>query len=98
MATTKLRIKLASYDTGLLENVVSRILDTATKSGCKIVPMAISGTSAIFEDHLPWLHSGKVTLQYGTPIDPATFTKEEQKKIGAYCHDVIEQMLAEQHK
>ena len=36
MATTKLRIKLASYDTGLLENVVSRIVDTATKSGCKV--------------------------------------------------------------
>ncbi len=36
MATTKIRIKLASYDTGLLENVVSRILDTATKSGCKV--------------------------------------------------------------
>ena len=36
MATTKLRIKLASYDTGLIEDVVSRILDTATKSGCKV--------------------------------------------------------------
>ena len=36
MATTKLRIKLASYDTGLIENVVSRILDTATKSGCTV--------------------------------------------------------------
>ena len=36
MATTKLRIKLASYDSGLIENVVSRILDTATKSGCKV--------------------------------------------------------------
>lgn len=70
----------------------------ATKSGCKIVPMAISGTSAIFEDHLPWLRRGKVTLQYGTPIVPATLTKEEQKKIGAYCRDVIEQMLIEQHK
>ena len=36
MATKKLRIKLASYDTGLLEDVVSRILDTATKTGCKV--------------------------------------------------------------
>lgn len=36
MATTKLRIRLASYDTGLLENAVARILDTATKSGCKV--------------------------------------------------------------
>lgn len=36
MATTKLRIKLASYDTGLIESVVSKIVDTATKSGCKV--------------------------------------------------------------
>ncbi len=36
MATRKIRIKLASYDTGLIDNVVSRILDTATKSGCKV--------------------------------------------------------------
>ena len=36
MATTKLRIKLASYDTGLLDSVVSKIVDTATKSGCKV--------------------------------------------------------------
>lgn len=36
MATTKLRIKLASHDTGLIEYVASRIIDTATKSGCKV--------------------------------------------------------------
>ena len=36
MATTKLRIKLASYDTGLIDSVVSKIVDTATKSGCKV--------------------------------------------------------------
>lgn len=70
----------------------------STKTSCKIVPMAISGTSDIFESHLPWIHKGRVTVQYGTPIDPATFTKEQQKKIGAYCHDAIEQMLIEQHK
>ena len=27
----------------------------ATKSKCKIVPMAIMGTNEIFEDHLPWV-------------------------------------------
>ena len=36
MATTKLRIKFASYDASLLDNVVSKFVDTATKSGCKI--------------------------------------------------------------
>ncbi len=30
----------------------------ATKSKCKIVPMAIMGTNEIFEDHLPWVKRG----------------------------------------
>ena len=68
----------------------------ATKSGHKIVPMAITGTEHIFEDHLPWIKSSKVTLQYGKPIDPTALSKEEQKHIGAYTQKVIQQMLKEQ--
>lgn len=36
MSTKKIRIKLKSYDHSLLDQVVARIVDTATKSGCKI--------------------------------------------------------------
>ena len=43
----------------------------ATKSKCKIVPMAIMGTNEIFEDHLPWVKKRHVVIRYGTPIDPA---------------------------
>lgn len=68
----------------------------ATKSGHKIIPMAITGTEHIFEDHLPWIKSTKVTLQYGKPIDPKTLSKEDQKHIGAYTQNVIQQMLKEQ--
>ena len=68
----------------------------ATKSGCKIIPMAITGTEHLFEDHLPWIRSAKVTLQYGKPIDPKTLSKEDQKHIGAYTQKVIQQMLNEQ--
>lgn len=68
----------------------------ASKSGCKIVPMALTGTAEVFENHLPWVHSAHVTLEYGKPIDPKTLTREEQKKLGAYCHDVIQEMLIEQ--
>ena len=68
----------------------------ATKSGHKIIPMAITGTEHIFEDHLPWIKSTKVTLQYGKPIDPTALSKEEQKHIGAYTQKIIEQMLKEQ--
>lgn len=65
----------------------------ATKTKCKIVPIAIVGTSALLEDNFPWVKKGNVTIKYGTPIDLATLSKDEQKHIGAYCHDVISEML-----
>ena len=46
----------------------------ATKSKCKIVPMAIMGTNEIFEDHLPWVKKRHVVIRYGTPIDPASLS------------------------
>jgi small subunit ribosomal protein S10 len=36
MATQKIRIKLKAYDHSLLDTAVNRIIDTATKVGCKI--------------------------------------------------------------
>lgn len=36
MSTQKIRIKLKSFDHSLIDSVVSRIVDTATKAGCKI--------------------------------------------------------------
>ena len=36
MSTKKIRIKLKSYDHSLLDSVVSLIVDTASKAGCKI--------------------------------------------------------------
>ncbi len=36
MSTQKIRIKLKSYDHSLIDTVVARIVDTATKAGCKI--------------------------------------------------------------
>ena len=36
MATQKIRIKLKAYDHSLLDQAVTRIIDTATKVGCKI--------------------------------------------------------------
>lgn len=36
MSTQKIRIRLRSYDHTLVDQVVARIVDTATKAGCKI--------------------------------------------------------------
>ena len=36
MATQKIRIKLKAFDHSLLDQVTSRIIDTANKVGCKV--------------------------------------------------------------
>lgn len=65
----------------------------AEKSGCPIIPMALTNTSAIFEDHFPIIKPTTVILEYGAPIYPNQLEKEDRKKIGAYCQRVIEEML-----
>ena len=65
----------------------------AEKTGCLIIPVALSNTSEIFEDHMPWIRSCKVVIEYGTPIDPKTLSREEKKHLGAYCRERIQEML-----
>ena len=69
----------------------------AQKTGCPIIPMALTGTADIFENHFPWLHSTEVKLTYGEPIILSELSKEDQKHIGVYCQNVIHEMLQE-HK
>lgn len=64
----------------------------AQKTKCPIIPMAITNSSAILEDHFPFIRSAHVILEYGKPIYIDELDKEDQKKLGAYCHDVIEKM------
>lgn len=65
----------------------------AVKTGCPIVPMALTNTSAIFEDHFPIVKPTTVILEYGTPIYPNELDKETLKKIGAHCQEKVEEML-----
>ncbi len=65
----------------------------ATKTGCPIVPIALCGTSQIFEDHLPMIRPAHVTLEYGQPIYPDTLTKDELKNLEQYTQDIILDML-----
>ena len=65
----------------------------AEKTGCLIIPVALSNTAEVFENHLPWVKSCKVVVEYGTPIDPKTLSREEKKHLGAYCRDRIQKML-----
>jgi len=68
----------------------------AQKSGCPIIPMAMIGTAEVFENQFPWVKKNDVTLVYGKPIYMNELDKEDQKHIGAYCQNVIHNLLVEQ--
>ncbi len=65
----------------------------ASKTGCKIVPMALIGTADILENHFPWIHSTDIKLIYGEPIDVSALDKDQQKHVGAYCQTVVEELI-----
>lgn len=65
----------------------------AEKSGCPIIPIAITNSSAIFEDHLPFIKRCHVIVEYGAPIRINELEPEARKKIGAHCQHIIEGML-----
>ncbi len=70
----------------------------ALKSGVKIVPVAIHGTREIFERQFPRIRSNKVTIAYGSPIDPKALDKEEQKHIAEHCQQQIRDMLIKEQE
>lgn len=65
----------------------------ASKTGCKIVPMALIGTADILENHFPWIHSTDIKLIYGEPIDVSALDKDQQKHVGAYCQTVVNELI-----
>ena len=65
----------------------------ATKTDCLIVPMAITNTSRIFEDHIPFIRSTDVVIEYGKPFRPSELTKEQKKGIGRYTRGIIQEMV-----
>lgn len=52
----------------------------AEKTGCAIVPMAITGSADILENHFPKVKATHVILEYGKPIYPNELDKETKKK------------------
>lgn len=72
-------------------------LKLAEKTGCAIIPMAVTGTDDIFEKHVPFIRPANVIIEYGKPIYPKELSKEDKKFLGAYTRSAIEEML-KKHK
>ena len=65
----------------------------AEKTNCPIIPMAITNSAEIFENHIPFVRRCHVILEYGKPILPGELSKEEKKFLGAYTQQKIQKML-----
>lgn len=65
----------------------------ATKTDCLIVPVAITNTSQILEDHFPFIKGTQVTLEYGKPFRPSELSKEDKKVIGSYTRNIVQEMV-----
>ncbi len=70
-------------------------LKIAEKSGCPVIPVAMTGTADIFEKHMPFIRRSNVTVRYGKPIYLKELPPEQKKFAGAYTRDVIIRMLEE---
>jgi 1-acyl-sn-glycerol-3-phosphate acyltransferase len=68
-------------------------LKMAEKAKCPVVPVAISGTAELFEQHLPRITKGVVIVEYGKPIIIDELEKEDKKFLGAYTQNKIQEML-----
>lgn len=65
----------------------------AEKTGCAIVPMALTNSADILENHFPRVAKTHVILEYGKPIYPKDLDKETKKKLGSHCQGIIAEML-----
>ena len=70
-------------------------LKMAQKSGCAIIPVAITGTAEVLEQHFPWIRPNHIIIRYGEPIYIKDLPAQQKKFPGAYTREVIISMLKE---
>ena len=65
----------------------------AEKSGCPIVPIAISNTAAIFENHLPRITPETVVFTFCKPVYVKDLEGDDKKHVGQYVENIIQETL-----
>ena len=70
----------------------------ATKSGCPIVPVVLTKTNRIFEDHFPWIKATHITIEYCEPIILDEMPDDIKKSPASYVRDIIVKKFEENMK
>ncbi len=61
----------------------------ATRANCPIVPVVLTNTNRIFEDHFPWIKKTHVTIEYCKPIILDEMPDDIKKSPANYVRDII---------
>lgn len=65
----------------------------AEKTGCPVIPIAISNSRQIINAHMPFVKPAHVIVEYGKPIYPKELSKEDRKILGTITQNVIQEMM-----
>lgn len=65
----------------------------AERTGCPVVPVAISNTFSILGKNRPRVTPGHVVFEYGEPICTADLDRKEKKLLNITCRERIQAML-----
>ena len=65
----------------------------AQKTGCPIVPVCISNSSAIFEDHFPRVKAVHVVIEYCEPVYVNQLSPDEKKHLAEYVQEIMREKL-----
>ena len=68
------------------------------KRSDQVIPVAITGTAPIFEQHLPLIKPSHVIIRYGEPIYIKELPPEGRKFPGSYTRNIISGMLREMNQ
>ena len=64
----------------------------ATKSKAPVVPVGITGTNDILENHFPFIKSGKVIVSFGKPIYTTDMDRAEQKLLPEKAYEQVKKL------
>lgn len=67
-------------------------LKLASKSGAPVIPIAVRGTAAVFENNHINLKPETIYFRIGEPIDLSTLSKEDQLTSASYVREIIDTM------
>lgn len=68
-------------------------LKIAERTGCPIVPVAVTGTDDMYEKHTPWVHGGKIRIRFGAPIPTEGLDREGKRMLSDTVKASIQSML-----